>query len=185
MSHSPYDDWLFSDEPRTAQESEELRRHLAGCPRCRSLAEAWSDVRLDLEGSPAAAPLPGFTGRWQRRLALDRQRRARRQSIGLLAGLGGGLGLALLTFVWLGSPALLRLPGLGDLIAGAVRGLANATTMFYISRQVLTSLTGMAAPAAILGGGGVLTAAAVGLIGAWLLLIYQLNLSNAQKGAQR
>jgi len=185
MSHSPYDDWLFSDDPRTAQESEELRRHLASCPRCRSLAGAWSEVRLDLEGAPAAAPQPGFTGRWQTRLALERQRRAHRQSIGLLVALGCGLGLVLVGYAWLGSPALLRLPGLGDLIAGAVRGLANAITVFYIGRQVLTSLTGMVAPAAILGGGGVLTAATVGLIGAWLLLIYQLNLSNAQKGAQR
>jgi predicted anti-sigma-YlaC factor YlaD len=185
MSHSPYDEWLFSDDPRSATELAELRQHLASCARCRLLQAAWGEARRDLESSPQAAPRPGFAGRWEARLAQERQRRAHRQSIGLLAILGTCLAGAIVGYAWMGSPALLRLPGLGNLVSAAVRGLANTTTLYYIGRQILSSLTGPIMPVAMVGGGGILTAAAAGLIGAWLLVIYQLNWSQAQKGAQR
>jgi hypothetical protein len=185
MSHSPYSDWLFSDDPRSVQELEQLRQHLAGCVQCRALEAAWAEVRRDLDASPAAAPQPGFAGRWEARLALKTRRRARRQSIALLAVLGVFLGGAIWGAAWLDVASPFRLPDLGALVSGVVRGMANISVLFYVGRQILSSLAGPIAPAAIVGGGGILTAAAAGLIGAWLLVIYQLNGSQAQKGAQR
>jgi len=185
MSHSPFDNWLFSDDPRTGQESEQLRQHLAGCDRCRALQGAWAEVRRDLAGVPEATPHPGFAGRWEARLALESRRRARRQSIAVLAVVGVCLAGAILGAAWLGVASPLRLPDVGGLVSSAVRAMANVSVLFYVGRQVLSSLAGPIGPAAIVGGGGVLTAAAAGLIGAWLLVIYQLNWSQAQKGAQR
>lgn len=185
MSHSPFDNWLFSDDPRSAQEVEQLRQHLAGCGRCRALQGAWAEVRRDLDGVPEATPQPGFAGRWEARLALESRQRARRQSIALLAVLGVCLAGAILGAAWLGVSSPLRLPDVGRLVSSAVRGMANVSVLFYVGRQILSSLAGPIGPAAIVGGGGVLTAAAAGLIGAWLLVIYQLNWSQAQKGAQR
>ncbi len=185
MSHSQYDDWLFSDDLGSAQESGELRQHLAVCAQCRALQAAWSQVRRDLEGSPLVAPRLGFGARWEARLALESRRRERRQSTALLAILGVFLAGAILGCAWLFASTPLRLPDVGELLSRAVRGMANLSALFYVVRQILSSLVGPIAPAAIVGGGGVLTAAAAGLIGAWLLLLYQINGSQAQKGAQR
>lgn len=185
MSHSPYDDWLFSDDSRSAQEAEQLRQHLAGCAQCRALQAAWAEVRRDLVSSSVVAPQPGFAGRWEMRLALESRRRARRQSTVLLAILGVCLAGAVVGCAWACGTAPLRLPDAGDLVSGAVRSLANLTVLFYVGRQIVSSLAGPVTPVAIIGGGGVLTAAAAGLIGAWLLVIYQINWSQAQKGAQR
>ena len=185
MSHSPYDSWLFSDEPLQAREAEELRHHLASCRHCRALQTAWGEARLDLMRLPAVAPSPGFSGRWEARLSFDRRRRARRQSIAFLAVLGAGLAGAILGCAWLGICSPLRWLDLGDLLTGGVRWMANTTALYYVGRQILSSLAGPISPVAIFGGGGIVTAAAAGLVGAWLLVIYQINWSQAQKGAQR
>jgi anti-sigma factor RsiW len=185
MLHSPYDSWLLSDEPLQAHEAEALSRHLAGCPDCRALQTAWGEARLALVRMPAMEPSPGFGKRWEARLSIDRRRRARRQSTVLLSFFAVGLTAAVLGCAWLGICSPLRWLDVGDLLAGGVRWMANASALYYVGRHILSSLAGPLSPLAVLGGGGVLTAAAVGLVGAWLLVIYQLNGSQAQKGASR
>jgi anti-sigma factor RsiW len=185
MSHSPYDSWLFSDEPLPAREAEDLRRHLASCDHCRALQAAWGEARLDLTRLPAEAPSPGFSRRWEARRSLDHRRRARRQSTALLAALGASLTGAVLGCAWLGICSPLRWLDVGDLLSGGVRWMANTSVLYYVARQVLSSLAGPISPVAILGGGGLVTAAAAGLVGAWVLVVYQIHWSQAQKGAQR
>lgn len=185
MSHSPFETWLFSDEPRSAQEAAELRQHLASCDRCQTLQAGWAQVQRDLTQPPLAAPRPGFTGRWEARMALDSRKRARRQSGVLLGGIALGIVVGLALLAWLGLPQPLRLPSLAGMVSSGVQWITNTTVIFYVGRQILGSLTGPIVPAVIVGWGGALTAAAVGLCGGWLLVIYQLNWNYAQKGAQR
>jgi hypothetical protein len=120
MNHQPYQEWLFVDpgQPEEALSGEQataLRAHLDECPECRQLSFAWISVADDLQSAVHFAPAPGFTGRWQDRLAADRlyqrQHIHRRQSLVIL---GLSLGAAVLLFaalVFLAWP-LLRSPSL-------------------------------------------------------------------------
>ncbi len=184
MSHSPFEDWMLSDDPLTPQDAAALREHTAGCKQCAALQLGWSDARRQLTAAPMAAPQPGFEGRWRRRLSRDRQRRARRQSAGVMGSLGLGMVVSLAALAWSGMPQL-PLLNLADVVASSVRWMANLTAAYYVTRHLLEMLANSLPPAVVLGWGSAAAVAAAALCGAWLLLIYQLKWNFAQKGAQR
>jgi hypothetical protein len=114
MNHTRYEDWLIelSEAPLEPEQAAALEAHLRECENCSSLAESWGQVERTLRKAGQVAPAPGFGGRWQARLAQDRQRQHRRQTV-LVIGAGA---LALLIFTvllgtlawpWLRSPGLL------------------------------------------------------------------------------
>ena len=78
-NHLPFEDWLFSEQPLTDKETTDLQDHLKGCESCRQLSEAWTGVEAQLKDAPVVAPAPGFSQRWQARLAVDMQKRYRKQ----------------------------------------------------------------------------------------------------------
>ncbi len=87
--HRQYHAWMHArlDGDLDPADRQQLDAHLAGCEAC---AAAWHGLReahRRLAGQPLAAPRPGFTGRFNARLA---QRRARPRLVwgGVALGLG-------------------------------------------------------------------------------------------------
>jgi predicted anti-sigma-YlaC factor YlaD len=68
MNHQPFKNWMFSDEPLTPEQIKVLDAHLATCESCRSLSNAWVEVRTVLHSSQTIQPAINFAERWQARL---------------------------------------------------------------------------------------------------------------------
>jgi len=108
-NHLLIEEWLLSTSSLTPEEHTLLQEHLKSCESCRQLSEAWQEVEYRLKAAPMRSPEPGFTGRWQMRLAKDQLRRQRRQTIYVVA-LGGGVALALLVLLSVWTWPLLQNP---------------------------------------------------------------------------
>jgi hypothetical protein len=80
MNHRPFEDWLLAEEPLTSDQRADLQDHLKACPSCQSMAE----VNLALHTKRVVAPAPGFTARFQSRLAVRRSSQRRRSMAGIL-----------------------------------------------------------------------------------------------------
>jgi len=103
MNHRPFEDWLLNEQHLTPAEKRDLDAHLRVCRQCAALAE----TGLELRASRMVSPAPGFTARFQARLAARRIAERRRRLLGLIVLLVGGGGLLL----WLAAPFLLVLFG--------------------------------------------------------------------------
>lgn len=106
MNHRPFEDWLLGDQHLEPAQKRELDNHLRECKPCTAIAEA----NLALRSARLVAPAPGFSVRFQERLALARKAQRRRNVLGsLLFGMGGLVLLAALAgptlFSVIGSPA--------------------------------------------------------------------------------
>ncbi len=106
MNHRPFEDWLLEDQHLDPAQKRELDAHLRECKSCTAIAEA----NLALRSARLVTPAPGFSVRFQERLALTRAAQRRRTFIGsLLFGIGGLVLLGLLAgptlFAFIGSPA--------------------------------------------------------------------------------
>ena len=96
-NHLLIEEWLLSAANLTPQEHAQLQEHLNSCEFCRQLSAAWQEVEVQLKAAPTRSPEPGFTLRWQSRLAQEQQRRQRLQTATMLAfGVGVALSLVLL-----------------------------------------------------------------------------------------
>jgi len=63
--HSPYIEWILSDEPLPEASQSALRNHLAKCVDCRKVAAGWESARQVLTDATSAAPRNGFPQRWK------------------------------------------------------------------------------------------------------------------------
>jgi len=79
MSHQPFETMIYQDAPRTTQQEAELQLHLRDCPQCARNEKAWLEVRSQLAAAPLVQPVPGFTKRWEQKLAMERVRQRERQ----------------------------------------------------------------------------------------------------------
>ena len=147
MNHQPFEDWLFEQEDLNEQQLAELSRHLQACETCRTLENALSKMETTLREQPALAPEAGFSGRWQKRLEVERQRAHRRQTISMLAlCAGGAVGLlALLTALvwpWLRSPEALAWVGLYRMLVvySYIQGVGQTFGDMFLSLAGATSL---------------------------------------------
>jgi predicted anti-sigma-YlaC factor YlaD len=95
---------LWLDQQLTQEAMRQVEAHTTTCSSCRAALEALRRVDRLLASTPMVAPAPGFTTRFQARLAARRRRH--RTWAGLII-----LILATLTLT-LGGMALLALPGL-------------------------------------------------------------------------
>ncbi|MEW6402109.1 MAG: hypothetical protein AB1649_09930 [Chloroflexota bacterium] len=101
MNHRPFEDWLLNEQHLTPAEKRDLDAHMRTCKVCSALAETGLELRSVRKVSPA----PGFTARFQQRLAAQRIADRRKKLWGLMVFLLGGVGLLL----WLASPLILAL----------------------------------------------------------------------------
>jgi hypothetical protein len=122
MNHRPFEDWLLNEQPLTPEEKRELQLHLQACDHCNALAE----VNLELRSVKMAAPAPGFTSRFQKRLAEQRVVEARNRLVGGLILAFGGLGVT----GWFLSPYLVGFIGSpAEWISAIVAFLISLVTM--------------------------------------------------------
>jgi hypothetical protein len=94
MNHLPYKEWLLAEAPLSAEQDDALQEHLRACETCRQIEPAWMDVKALIQKTPAAEPLPGFSGRWQIRLEqhrLSKQRRLAWMLVGIIGGMAAVL----------------------------------------------------------------------------------------------
>ena len=116
MNHRIYEERMFAyqdprAEPLAPEQLKELENHLEVCQTCRQLQISWREVESHLSRALVVSAKEGFAGRWQTRLASDRQRLHRRQTLLVLAFCVGAavslLGsLFLLVWPWMKSPDL-------------------------------------------------------------------------------
>ena len=103
MNHKPYLEWMNAvlDGSIAPADRRALEAHLVSCANCQASWVSLSNVHRLFKAEPMAAPRPGFSGRFQARLA---QRRSRPHAIwGALAlGLGAVAASALVVPLGLG-----------------------------------------------------------------------------------
>jgi anti-sigma factor RsiW len=79
MSHQPFESHLLDDELLTDEQQNALAQHLKECERCFAYSLALTELDTVLHHSPSPLPAPGFTQRWQARLAKHQQARQNRK----------------------------------------------------------------------------------------------------------
>lgn len=141
MNHLPYTDWLVADgndasDQLNNEQQAALQSHLENCLECRSLATSWQSIEGELRAAPLLSPSPGFSARWQARLAADRERSYRRQGIATLS-FSLGIGIVLIAvLVFLAWP-LIHNPGL--LVWTFLYQLARWYSILGTTQQLLAS----------------------------------------------
>ena len=130
MNHRPFREWMHAvldgasgEAALTPGARRELEAHLATCGECQVTWAALSEVQRLFALEPMAAPRPGFTGRFQARLA---QRQARPRVIWGAVALGLGA---------VGAAALVVPLGLG-LIVSAVRVAQQPATALALAASL-------------------------------------------------
>jgi len=101
MNHQPFEMWLVEDQPLSAAQKQQLQEHLQVCPACAALAET-----IGLLRQPPVLPAPpGFSQRFQQRLARQRARERAQRWWGMLLLLFAEVAL----LVWAFLPLISRL----------------------------------------------------------------------------
>jgi hypothetical protein len=98
MNHRPFEDWLLDDQALSPEQNRELQSHLRNCSSCTAIVES----NLALHTTHIVSAEPGFTDRFQARLARRRSEQRWRQIVGTLVLVLGGLGL----LYWLAGPII-------------------------------------------------------------------------------
>ena len=89
MNHSPFEEWLLNNSPVSPEQQRDLDLHLRTCAYCSALVETGKMLGT----AKMATPAPGFTARFQARLA-ERKAAERRQKLwGMILFTLAGLGL--------------------------------------------------------------------------------------------
>jgi len=100
MDHQPYESWLVVDEPLLPDQEANLQEHLKSCESCRQLHNSWQEVETLFVEQTIVQPKPGFTERWQVRLAKEfsqeNERQQRRSSWIFLGSTSGAAFLVLI-----------------------------------------------------------------------------------------
>ena len=123
MNHQPFETWLLDDKILNPAEKRELDSHLRECKTCTALAE----TGLALRSARVVSPAPGFTMRFQQKLATQKLAEQRRRLWGLIVFVVSGVGL----LGWLLAPILI------SVVTSPVEWLISAAGLFLF---VFTSL---------------------------------------------
>ena len=83
-NHQHFEEWLFSEEDLSPEDSHSLEEHLHTCSACCQLSLAWREVERDIQEASELSPTAGFTDRWQVRLASEKRKQQRRQNLSIL-----------------------------------------------------------------------------------------------------
>lgn len=86
MDHQPFEEWIFKENDITDQEY--LNQHLSTCKQCTELQTAWEQVESIFSQSELVSPAPGFARRFAEKMAIEKERLLKRQTIRSLTILG-------------------------------------------------------------------------------------------------
>lgn len=144
MSHKPYEDFIFSDQDLTPEQSRRLHEHLKHCDQCYQLSKSRQEVDTILADSVVAAPQPGFVTRWQTRLSDEQEKRKNRQNLRMMIFTWGSA-VALLAIILLISWPILQDPKI--FFFTSLYQLLNlvslASTLKNISTGLMDGLSGV------------------------------------------
>jgi hypothetical protein len=79
MGHKPFESWIVSEEPLSADEEQRLQEHIKSCESCHQLSVSWGEVQDFFLEIPMEQPPAGFTNRWQARLVSLSEREIERK----------------------------------------------------------------------------------------------------------
>jgi len=127
---------IYQDAPRTTQQEAELQLHLRDCPQCARNEKAWLEVRSQLAAAPLVQPVPGFTKRWEQKLAMERVRQRERQVLYTILIIVGSL-LLLLALIGL-VVSLNATPA--SLLAGAITAFVAISNWLVEAQQTVNQL---------------------------------------------
>lgn len=122
MNQQPFEEWLFSDEPLSTEQEEQVQAFLEEHPQEARLAAAWRSLQPNLAQPEVLAPQPGFSERWLQRWETQRAQQERRRAMWL--SLVSGL-FALATAVPLGIQLWSVISEPTDWLVGLVDVLAD------------------------------------------------------------
>jgi hypothetical protein len=138
MNHQPFENWLLSEEPLTKEQSKALQEHLDTCETCSQIDTAWNGVQNLMRTVPEMAPVPGFSVRWQKRLAEQRRKQQQRQSWIFLA-ISGGIAFTLMAAIGVGILSIFSQPE--QFLIYVVYRLTTFFIAAEATREFLSSLT--------------------------------------------
>jgi hypothetical protein len=102
MKSQSFDDWIFADKPLNPDQENILKEAIAtlAVESLSPLVQSFQQVEHTLRGAAMAAPAPGFTSRWQKRLAEKKARQQRLMvGLGALLALGSAAAIGLAIFI--------------------------------------------------------------------------------------
>jgi len=127
MNHQPFEEWLLNDKNLTSAEKRELDLHLRTCVHCTAL----SATGLALRSANVIPPSPGFTVRFQRRLAAQKIAERRRRLAGTLVLIISGVGL----LSWIAAPYVIAF------LSSPVEWITTAISYFLFVITSVQALT--------------------------------------------
>lgn len=159
MGHQPFETWLLEEDQVDAEQRRKLAAHLMICQECLGLQNRLAATSALMKTAGLVSPAPGFTQRWQDKLALRREMEYRRQTrrffltvlIGALIA-GGGLAALLsltnfsitdimvpvATFI----AGLFSLAGDARLIMGSLNGPVQVVIWILVSSSICLLIFG-------------------------------------------
>ena len=137
MNHQPFKDWLLSEERLEAEQAQALQQHLRDCADCRQIESAWSNAHALIQRAPAVAPAPGFTERWQSRLAAQRLQAQRSQA---WVAIAVTTGVAFVLLVLFGTQVLDLLGSPAQLVLAWAARLTGLLSLYGILQEVFYAL---------------------------------------------
>lgn len=179
MSHQPFESWIFSQDPLEIEQKHDLEAHLASCQSCAQLSAALTEMEKTFHDSPALSPAPGFTQRWQTRLALARQQRQQKRMWLLTLGLFGAATLTLVVLFLLNQPQINLAYHFSQCVVSIARVTSFINQLWPTFQSLVTTLP-ILIPILLIFGTGSLIAMIV-LIIAWFSSIIKLY-QPAQEG---
>ena len=177
MNHKPYHEWMQAvlDGAIDPADRRALEAHLATCLNCQATWAGLSEVQRLFRAEPLAGPRPGFSGRFQARLA---QRRSRPHAIWGALALGLGAVLASALVVPLGLGLILATVRAAEQPATSLALLASAVSVanFLATLAGALAIAGRALAPFVLASPLTWAAAvlALGLTGVWLYVMRKL-----------
>ena len=140
MSHQPFEKWIFSEETLQPDQQHALESHLETCKDCQQLDSALKEFELEIHRQPSPMPAPGFTQRWQTRLARVRQQRQRQRLWIFTLSSFALASLIILTLFMLNHSQFNVFYAFGNLVANFSQLAGRINKVWSLSRSLLRSV---------------------------------------------
>jgi anti-sigma factor RsiW len=169
------DPWPLDESDMSEADRERLERELAESPELQKELSTWQAIEASIQETPMANPEPGFTRRWQARLAARRERRSQRQVNWLLG------------FLMMGAFSALLLIGLDTLASPAQFGSAVIESVLRVGKLIgsgarYLAILGDGWPALV--GALALSAALAWVSVLWVAAMYRYAFGQIQNGVR-
>ena len=174
MNHQPFETWIYNEERLEPEEQQKLNDHLQSCEDCRRLSLALEGVRQTFSAAPSPAPAPGFTQRWQARLAGHKQMVQQRRMWILTLALFGLASLISLGILLLQFGQINWFYEISQIIANFSLFAARINQIWVVFRSINETLPFLTPIMVVFGVGGL--SAALALIVTWFSSMVQLYL---------